>query len=85
MPKKQKSPSVHLGKQLAEHRKAAGYTQVQLADAIGMSQRMISYYEKTEDHPLAKILRHFSTTLNVSADELLGVEAPDDGANGKER
>lgn len=78
MPKKSKTPSIHLGKRLAEQRKAAGITQVQLAEATGMSQRMISYYEKTEDHPLAKLLRHFSTALNVSADELLGLDASDE-------
>lgn len=78
MPKKPKNPSIHLGKRLAEQRKAAGITQVQLAEATGMSQRMISYYEKTEDHPLAKLLRHFATALDVSADELLGLDSPEE-------
>lgn len=50
-----------------------------------MSQRMISYYEKTEDHPLAKILRHFSKTLNVSADELLGNDPQNDDTEQKRR
>lgn len=87
MPRKPKTAPIHLGKQLAKHRKAAGYTQVQLAEAIGMSQRMVSYYEKTEDHPLAKLLRHFSTELNVSADDLLGVDPSESGkkAGGKSR
>lgn len=75
MPKTPKNVPPHLGKQLAQYRKAAGVTQVELAQAIGMSQRMVSYYEGTEDHPLAKLLRHFATHLDVSADQLLGVEA----------
>ena len=35
MPKQAKSGSVDFGKRLAELRKAAGYTQQQLADEIG--------------------------------------------------
>lgn len=75
MPKKNPTPPVHLGARLAALRKAAGLTQVELAEAIGISQRMVSYYEKTEDHPLAKLLRHFAAALEVSTDELLGTEA----------
>jgi transcriptional regulator with XRE-family HTH domain len=61
------------GMRLSELRKAAGYTQVQLAQALGMSQRMIAYYESIEDNPLAKILRLLAQTLRISTDELLGV------------
>lgn len=61
------------GARLAALRKAAGYTQVQLAQAIGISQRMVAYYESTEDHPVAKVLRHMSRTLDISTDELLGI------------
>ena len=64
------------GARLAELRKAAGYTQVELAEALGMSQRMIAYYESIEDNPLAKILRLLAQTLRVSTDELLGVSPP---------
>ncbi|MGZ6371382.1 MAG: helix-turn-helix domain-containing protein [Bdellovibrionota bacterium] len=64
------------GTRLSELRKAAGYTQVELAEALGMSQRMIAYYESIEDNPLAKILRLLAQTLRVSTDELLGVSPP---------
>lgn len=64
------------GARLAELRKAAGYTQVELAEALGMSQRMIAYYESIENNPLAKILRLLAQTLRVSTDELLGVSPP---------
>jgi len=60
------------GSRLAELRKAAGYTQTQLADALGISQRMVAYYESIEDNPLVRILLLLSETLGVSADELLG-------------
>lgn len=71
--KKPALPAGHFGARLAELRKAAGYTQVELADEIGISQRMISYYEKTDDHPIAKVLRHLAQALEVTTDELLGV------------
>ena len=60
------------GARLAELRKAAGYTQIDLAKALGMSQRMVAYYESIEDNPLARILLLLSKTLGVSTDELLG-------------
>jgi transcriptional regulator with XRE-family HTH domain len=71
-----KNDTEGFGTRLAELRKAAGYTQVELADALGMSQRMIAYYESIEDNPLAKILRLLAQTLRVSTDELLGVSPP---------
>ena len=60
------------GSRLAELLKAAGYTQTQLADALGISQRMVAYYESIEDNPLARILVLLSETLGISTDELLG-------------
>ena len=66
-------PTPSLGARLAELRKAAGLTQVELAEAIGTSQRMVAYYERTEDYPIARLLRHLSHALGVSADELLGL------------
>ena len=42
---KPKTPPEALGERLRQLRKARGYTQVELAHAIGTSQRMIAYYE----------------------------------------
>lgn len=44
------------GTRMAELRKAAGYTQVELAKQLGISQRMISYYEGRADPPPTGIL-----------------------------
>lgn len=57
---------------LARLRKAAGYTQHQLADEIGISRRRIAYYESESDHPPANLLADLARVLNVSVDELLG-------------
>ena len=70
--KPQRSPTA-FGPRLAALRKAAGYTQVEFAKATGISQRMVSYYETTADHPIVTVLREFAQTLGVSADELLGI------------
>lgn len=61
------------GKRLAKLRKAAGYTQQQLADEIGATRRMIAYYESESQHPPANMLVEFAKALNVSADEILGI------------
>jgi transcriptional regulator with XRE-family HTH domain len=39
------------GTRLAQLRKAAGYTQEQLASELGISRRRIAYYEAESDHP----------------------------------
>jgi len=58
---------------MAELRKAAGYTQVELAKQLGISQRMISYYEGRAEHPPTGILPALAKALCVTTDELLGV------------
>jgi transcriptional regulator with XRE-family HTH domain len=62
------------GKRLAKLRKAAGYTQQQLADEIGATRRMIAYYEAESQHPPANMLVDLAKALNVSADTLLGIK-----------
>jgi transcriptional regulator with XRE-family HTH domain len=56
-------------------RKAAGYTQQQLADEIGASWRQVAYYEGESDHPPASLLIALAQALNVTTDELLGIGA----------
>lgn len=63
------------GPRLAALRKAAGFTQHQLADEIGISRRRIAYYESESDHPPASLLADLARALNVTADQLLA-EAP---------
>lgn len=62
------------GQRLAALRKAAGFTQQKLADEIGASRRMIAYYEGESDHPPANLLAQIALALNVSTDELLGLQ-----------
>lgn len=62
------------GPRLARLRKEAGYTMQELADEIGISKRMVAYYEKETDHPPSALLPSIARALDVSADELLGIK-----------
>lgn len=62
-----------LGKRLAKIRKEKGYTQQMLADAIGVTQRVITYYERESERIPATKLADIAKALEVSADELLGL------------
>ena len=61
------------GAQLAELRKAAGFTQQELADEIGVSRRMLAYYEVQSEHPPTHLLPAIARALGVSTDALLGM------------
>ena len=52
MPRK-KPPQTEFGVRLVALRQQRGLTQVQLAEASGLSQRVISYYETMPGYPAA--------------------------------
>jgi transcriptional regulator with XRE-family HTH domain len=62
------------GRRLARLRTAAGYSQRDLAAEIGISQRMVAYYEGETDYPPAHLLPALARVLGVTTDMLLGVE-----------
>jgi transcriptional regulator with XRE-family HTH domain len=62
------------GQRLASIRKGRGLTQTQLGKAVGVSQRVIAYYESDGAQPPGPLLVEFSRVLRVSADELLGIK-----------
>ncbi len=62
------------GQRLARLRKAAGYSQRQFAPEVGISQRMLCYYEAQSEHPPAHLLPTIAQALNITTDQLLGVE-----------
>lgn len=76
MPKQQVERLSGIGARLAERRKAAGYTQQELAEALGTTQRMISYYEGQAEPPPSLLLPLLAKLLGVSIDELLGIASP---------
>lgn len=62
------------GKRLVVLRKARGVTQTQLADAIGSTQRAISYYENEAEAPPGAVVAAMARALGTSTDELLGLK-----------
>ena len=63
---------VSFGQRLAELRKAAGFTQVELAAELGISQRMVAYYESPAATPPANLLPQIAAALGVTIDALFG-------------
>ena len=63
------------GQRLRKIRKAKGITQVELANKIGVSQRMMVYYERDAEYPPTKLIAPMAKILKVPTDELLGVKA----------
>ncbi len=70
----EKEPHTAFGKRLFALRKAKGLTQTQLADALGTTQLVICYYETEAELPPASALIPLAQVLEVSTDELLGLE-----------
>lgn len=73
MPKQNFDELPDFGKRLVNLRKSAGYTQVELAKEIEVSQRMVSYYESQSEFPPSSLLPKLSKILGVTSDELLGI------------
>ena len=80
MPAK-KEPHSAFGKRLFALRKTRGLTQVQLADALGTTQRVISYYETEAELPPSTAIIPLARVLEVSADELLGLKPTEPNGN----
>lgn len=61
------------GQRLARLRNARGFSQTELGALIGVSQRMMTYYEREAGKPPAHVLPQLADALKVSVDELLGI------------
>ena len=62
------------GQRLRELRKQSGLTQVQLANQVGVTKSVISYYELLERSPSPDVLIKLSQIFHVSTDYLLGLK-----------
>ena len=83
MPRKStlKLPPVNLGdetfgQRLARIRKEKGLTQYELAGKMGLVQALISEYERDKIRAHHEMVARFAIALEVSADDLLGINAP---------
>ncbi len=62
------------GERLARLRKLADYTQRSLGEEIGISHRMVAYYEKESERAPAHLLPVIARALGVTVDQLLGLD-----------
>lgn len=61
-----------VGDRIRELRKARGVTQKELGRQVGLSRRMIAYYEGQGGSPSAELLVKLASALDVSMDVLVG-------------
>ena len=62
------------GTRLKELRKQNGLRQQQLAERVGVTKSVISFYELKERAPSPDVLTKLSYIFHVSTDYLLGIE-----------
>ena len=67
--------AAQIGQRLAAMRKERGLTQTELAKALGLSQSMMSDYERGELRLHGELILQIVQILDVSADDLLGLSA----------
>lgn len=78
MPRTKKSPPETFGQRLARLRKARGFSQTELGQLVGLSQRMMTHYENQTSWPPGHLLPRLAEILGVSLDELMGVQSVPD-------
>ena len=64
------------GQRLTAIRKSRGLTQAELGAAVGVSNRVIAYYEQDDAQPPGAMLVDLARVLAVTTDELLGAKPP---------
>lgn len=64
-----------LGKRIMALRKAAGMTQEQVAERLGVSPQAVSKWENDVSCPDVATIPRIARLFNVSTDELLGLKA----------
>lgn len=65
---------MNLGAKLKDLRIQSGLNQKQLADQLGVTKSVISYYESLERSPSPDVLIRYATVFHVSVDYLLGLD-----------
>ena len=73
-----------IAERVARMRREKGITQVEMADLLGVSQSVVSDYERGALRLHGELIAKIAEILGVSADEILGLEAKH-GAGKKEK
>lgn len=67
---------VDFGHRLKHLRQNAGWTQKQLAQKMGITSSVVSYYELSERNPSPEILIKLARIFHTTTDFLLGLDSP---------
>jgi transcriptional regulator with XRE-family HTH domain len=83
VPKPKKSPLppipnslAQVGQKIAEYRKSKGLTQIEMAEAVGISRDVLASYEIGKAHLNEEMVIRLSLFLKVPSDDLLGLKSP---------
>lgn len=82
MPRKSINNPNELGNRLAGFRKVAGLTQTEVAEALGIPQTTVSFYEREAPYLPSHILVELSKLLGVTVEALLGIDEDDQRKRG---
>jgi transcriptional regulator with XRE-family HTH domain len=63
-----------IGNRISAIRKKRGITQIQLAEAVGITQKLVSSYEVGRITLSAEMLLRLAKSLGTTADEILGLK-----------
>lgn len=75
-----------LGTRLGRLRKQKGFTQVELAQKMGIIQSLVSDYERDRLRPHPEMIARFAVALDITSDEILGLaRAPKPAGTTKNR
>jgi len=72
--RKPKHEAPPFGQRLAHYRTLRGLTQYQFADLLGISRNLVVHYERACENPTTDFVVRAAQALDVSADELLGLQ-----------
>lgn len=77
-----KGPATEYGQHLASLRKAAGLSQMAMAEALGIPQRTLSFYEQKGVYLPSNLVKPMAELLGTSIEVILNIPASKEGKRG---
>lgn len=77
-----KAPATEYGKHLASLRKAAGLSQVEMAQSLGIPQRTLSFYEQKGVYLPSNLVKPMAELLGTSIEVILNISKAKEGKRG---
>lgn len=68
-------PAPPFGERIATLRRERGWTQPELAERLGITVKMVTYFEREAQNPTHKTIEQFAQVFGVSPAELMGKAA----------